>query len=951
MFGDFPSALPFVIVNFVYLGPAVLGGGKTFMQFTILFLVLFGLIHLVDNGDAHSEKEVQKETGFSQSPVAPTQSWTQIALVYPTAQSGPHSLETPQPRPAIHQAHQDGRRKLPMALLLWETQWEETQQLSRLQEALELRCSTLQCSQVPEGFQSRFEVPAAVEAVQLGLESNQTDPQRRPQRKCETKEGEGKRQEEQRDQHTTLAVCSAINHPSLAYTRNCDESATGTDLFWQCCYSYHELGTPFCCEEDISGHFPGTRGYQEGSGESRQSVLQRAVKGPQQGLASSGQSSQAASVHQRGQIFPQTELAETPSGLREELANTVAAVQGSAERIWSTTGHSSTTAEHSQEESPTTEQAGCRSWGSDLGRCRGNLSRDLRGRGKPCLRERSSSACASGTGKPTTEHSCSGRFRRTNGNQFRWRSRSSFQETQIDGALRWTQSRRSTGLACFLLTQAVIFGSDAACLRNEPREPFFYEKAPDFANAYQVLPEHGAASDADLRPFSITAMIRCHSIHWEPTFVSEPVAIGNATLLRNEVLSTWPQPTPLSSRFDGLRVRSSFKKLTTTAHKRVRFVPFAEVIESYYPPRVEPHRDCDELIAEMKDFSFDHDHDDEVQLMARAPRRLPTSSSSPDPDDEVHTPTSPSSFDDSIPWRSVQVHDLQANVGRGRIRLVPREARFAEARRLLGYSHHEVAEIFLVQPSPQDLLSLNVMPLLLLRHEDLRFGDHRKAVLIDVELHGTTFESPVETDRFTLLLPSPIHRSLLLQVAGVAKYCQAVRNRCLLWHQGQLVRQQSNGLIALNHGDYVRVAVPPFPAPEVSTYYAVRACQHGLSPIEIADRYNRNPDPDDLFTDHEPEQTDEQVGLQLSTCRQESPTRSLTTKQVAVEIATPHCSGIPLQRLRSQGEAQPPQFNSVAPGYFPPHHQREDQDAPWASWFEMLHSAFTEHAATTCEEE
>ena len=96
------------------------------MQFTILFLVLFGLIHLVDNGDAHSEKEVQKETGFSQSPVAPTQSWTQIALVFPTAQSGPHSLETPQPRPAIHQAHQDGRRKLPMALLLWETQWEET---------------------------------------------------------------------------------------------------------------------------------------------------------------------------------------------------------------------------------------------------------------------------------------------------------------------------------------------------------------------------------------------------------------------------------------------------------------------------------------------------------------------------------------------------------------------------------------------------------------------------------------------------------------------------------------------------------------------------------------------------------------------------------------------------------------------------------------------------------
>ena len=106
---------------------------------------------------------------------------------------------------------------------------------------------------------------------------------------------------------------------------------------------------------------------------------------------------------------------------------------------------------------------------------------------------------------------------------------------------------------------------------------------------------------------------------------------------------------------------------------------------------------------------------------------------------------------------------------------------------------------------------------------------------------------------------------MLLRITGVAKYWQAVRNRCLLWHQGQLVPLQSNGLVHLNHGDTTRVAVPPFPAPEVSMYYAVRACQHGLTPMEITHRYRNNPDPDDLFTDLEPEQHDAQVGIQLVT--------------------------------------------------------------------------------------
>ena len=74
---------------------------------------------------------------------------------------------------------------------------------------------------------------------------------------------------------------------------------------------------------------------------------------------------------------------------------------------------------------------------------------------------------------------------------------------------------------------------------------------------------------------------------------------------------------------------------------------------------------------------------------------------------------------------------------------------------MLGYPQHELSEIFLAPPSPRDLLNASIMPLLLLRHDDLRYGDHRKATLIDVELHGSTFELVIETDRYSILLPSP----------------------------------------------------------------------------------------------------------------------------------------------------------------------------------------------------
>ena len=470
----------------------------------------------------------------------------------------------------------------------------------------------------------------------------------------------------------------------------------------------------------------------------------------------------------------------------------------------------------------------------------------------------------------------------------------------------------------------MIIGSDVACLRNAHRVPFINLEATENVEAYCNSPSYNAACTPDLTDPSINLMIRCHSIHWDPSFVSEPTAIGRATLLRNEVLSEFDPMVPklLHGKTQALVSPSILKNATSSVNsaKSVRFQPFANVIESYYTPRAEPHRD---------------EADDCVSFMARQPRpREPSCySEGTDSDLETHEPSSPSSFPEEAMWRSVQIYDLRSNFGRGRIQVRPPEAAFAEARRLLGYTHHEVAEIFDITPPPDDLDAVHVQPLLLVQHDDVLFGDHRRAVLIDVHLHGPNYDSTVEIDRYTTLLPSPIHRSALLRFTGVAQYCHVSLDRCLLWHRGQLIPFQATNTLELAHGDYIKIAIPPFRTEAVPTYFAVRACQQGLNADEVETRYQLNPNPDDLFTDIEAEQQqgDEQVGMQIS-------------RSTAVPLINK------LHRCEHH-EAPAPELTCTSPQTFLPHRQLPAHDPPRHSWFNALQSAFAERAETACEEE
>ena len=331
-------------------------------------------------------------------------------------------------------------------------------------------------------------------------------------------------------------------------------------------------------------------------------------------------------------------------------------------------------------------------------------------------------------------------------------------------------------------------------------------------------------------------MTACHSAIWDPDIVFNDTftALGLANQLRGEVILTndFENASPPG---DFHHRPSCLLSVWKPSSGRIKFNDIVIAI----------HDDRSIEVEALSDASSD-----EHSLMARAPylRDSPITSGT-DCDLGIHTPSSPHCYAGRL-WRSVQVFDMHSNHARGRVQVEPPEAIFAEVRRLLGYTHYEVAEIFDIIPPPQDLDFVHVRPLLLLRHDDLYFGDDRRAVLFDVDLHGDLPDSIIETDRYTTFLPAAVHRSFLLRIAGVKSYCASQSNRCLVWHRGHLLPFQSNGLVHLQHGDYIRIAVPLFVDPAVPTHFAVRACQAGLTHDQLVNHFHvHGPDADSFHTD------------------------------------------------------------------------------------------------------
>lgn len=168
----------------------------------------------------------------------------------------------------------------------------------------------------------------------------------------------------------------------------------------------------------------------------------------------------------------------------------------------------------------------------------------------------------------------------------------------------------------------------------------------------------------------------------------------------------------------------------------------------------------------------------------------------------------------------------------------------------LGRNPVEVLDAYEVLPYPSDTPD-GATPIIVHLFDDVAVGQPAKLVLLDVELHGHSFEvnyaSGPTTTRTVVRLPERCGRQSVLLAANVDLYCRQEADVCFVWHGHTRWADDDHRIRLLQHGEYFRVAVPPTSRFMCSTVDAVALSQQGLSDQEMLDHM-----------------TGEEVGLNLS---------------------------------------------------------------------------------------
>ena len=491
----------------------------------------------------------------------------------------------------------------------------------------------------------------------------------------------------------------------------------------------------------------------------------------------------------------------------------------------------------------------------------------------------------------------------------------------------------------------VNFGDGLQCPRNYIRAPERYGPGGGaFAEAYAASVERCAACIQQPLGSLHEFWYATHSIRYEDNFMDTFNALHNATALHGENI-LFDDPPPMNCSYKGsdsltsCLVRERGKGTAKTVHFDALIEAVPDEVDVKTPALRMPNSHSNFDGDEISFMAAVHHHLNAQDINIMTEHGIARQEEDPDQqldDDEEHSPSfetempfSPDSLNDlQLPWHSVAIYDTRANSARGRVPFQPYEAFFGHVRRLIGFMHHDVARIVQIAPSPEDLMRIAVTPLLVLRHDDFDDGDHRNAVLVDIEFHGPSFDSPVITDRFVAKIPSPIHRQKFLEWIRVDRYCSGSKNRCLVWHQGSLVSLRSPAPMHLSHGNYIRVAIPPFQFEEVPTRLAVRCGQAGLTPRQTRKRFQqRGEDTDSLYSEIDAAQSHEVSSL--------------------VQL---HSSRPAFVSLRSDGDAAAPRFTCVAPGAFR-ERPADHPEAPVASWHAALLEAFSQSACVEHEDE
>ena len=133
--------------------------------------------------------------------------------------------------------------------------------------------------------------------------------------------------------------------------------------------------------------------------------------------------------------------------------------------------------------------------------------------------------------------------------------------------------------------------------------------------------------------------------------------------------------------------------------------------------------------------------------------------------------------------------------------------------RLQHLPRHEIRCFHFVSVSPVGVHTEAEEALILQSIHDISPGSTEKLVLVDVEIHfhplPTGLHVPAATSRRVMRVLDQLHRRQFLLLAALDDYCELRSGRCMIFQNHNLWHEHDRTVHKIDHGDYIRIQVPP----------------------------------------------------------------------------------------------------------------------------------------------
>ena len=131
-----------------------------------------------------------------------------------------------------------------------------------------------------------------------------------------------------------------------------------------------------------------------------------------------------------------------------------------------------------------------------------------------------------------------------------------------------------------------------------------------------------------------------------------------------------------------------------------------------------------------------------------------------------------------------------------------------------GVSIDELVGVHHVRHQPLDLEEMELQSVIAQKSHEFQQGDGTVLVLTDLERHHQRVDGPIRTQREVRHIRKFITRKGILELLGAEGECEDQERPCLVWWNNRIWKQQHKGVKEMQHGDYVRCAIPDRPDDE-----------------------------------------------------------------------------------------------------------------------------------------